>query len=151
MLISELPKYSQQVLQEEMAVAAQNISENMKRNKQVVSGRTIRSLRVEATSNEGTLYAADHFDTLESGISPERSRMDSLPKLYVKLNVWQQARGFGWKKSQAFMAARKQQIEGSVLYRLGGRSDVYSSEIDPMLRRISDKIGKGFVTAKYLH
>lgn len=150
MLISEIPKYSQRVLQEELTVTAQKIGENMKRNDQVVSGRTMRSLRVEATSNEGVLYGAEHFDTLEKGISPERSRLGSLPVLYRKIDTWQQARGLGWRKSESFMAARKQQIDGSVLHRLGGRDDVYSSEVDLTLKRISDKIGKGFVTAKYL-
>ena len=50
----------------------------------------------------------------------------------------------------AYLAARKQQIVGSVLYRLGGRTDVYSSEVQPLLKRIGDKIAEGFVTVKII-
>lgn len=156
MLITELPKYTQDVLQEELTVTARQIGDNMFRNKQVVSGRTRASLRVEAQPYSGAIYGAEHIDTLEKGISPERSRMRSLGHVRSKLAIWVQMKGgFSFNRGineqqWAYLAARKQQIVGSVLYRLGGRTDVYSSEVQPLLKRIGDKIAEGFVTVKII-
>jgi hypothetical protein len=151
MLISELVRFTDTVLSEELQTTSNKIGENMVRNNQVVTSRTKNSLRVDVGGNVGAIWGAGHIDTLETGISPQRSRLDAtLPELYRRIHAWKGAKGFGWKSSQSFMAAKKQQIIGSVLYRLGGRTDVFTSEELPTLKRISDRLGQGFVNVKIL-
>lgn len=151
MLISELPRFTDTVLSEELQTTSNKIGENMVRNDQVVTGRTKNSLRVEVANNVGAIWGAGHIDTLETGISPQRSRLENtLDAVYRKIHVWQGNRGFSWKKQHSFAAARKQQIVGSVLYRLGGRTDVFTSEEIPTIKRISDRLGQGFVNVKIL-
>jgi hypothetical protein len=151
MLISELVRFTDTVLSEELQTTSNKIGENMVRNNQVVTSRTKNSLRVDVGGNVGAIWGAGHIDTLETGITAERSRLENtLDALYRKMHVWQGNRGLGWKSSQSFMAAKKQQIIGSVLYRLGGRTDVFTSEQLPTLKRISDRLGQGFVNVKIL-
>jgi hypothetical protein len=151
MLISELVRFTDTVLSEELQTTSNKIGENMVRNNQVVTGRTKNSLRVDVGGNVGAIWGAGHIDTLETGITAERSRLENtLDALYRKMHVWQANRGFGWKKQQSFNAAAKQQISGSLLKRLGGRTDVFTSEELPTLKRISDRLGQGFVNVKIL-
>ena len=59
----------------------------MAANNQVVTGKTANSLRVDVSGNEGILWGAEHIDTLETGISPQRSNMESFnAKTFLGIN-----------------------------------------------------------------
>lgn len=146
----------QAILDSELAVTEGQIKESMTRNKQVVTGRTLNSLRHETNGASGFIAGADHIDTLEKGISPERSRMSSFGHVRAKLGTWLQAKhGFQFNRGitearWAYIAAKNQQSIGSVLFRAGGRKDVYSDKADPLVKRISERVGDYFVNVKIL-
>ena len=148
-------KSIQAILDSELAVTKGQIKESMTRNKQVVTSRTLNRLRRETNGASGFIAGADHIDTLEKGISPTRSKQQPFTQLKTNLIRWVETKhgGFGSKKMAntfGFMAARKQQTFGSVLFRAGGRKDVYSDKADPLAKRISEKVGEFFVNVKIL-
>ena len=119
------------------------IAANMYRNKQVATGQTIQSLRVEATDTSLAVYGASHIKTLESGV---------LPGTYVKasdINIWGNAKGYWTGNSYlANTIARRIFNSGSVLFRKGGRTDVWTDVIPSFIERIKERIGEQIVNIK---
>ena len=150
--IGQIPEQTQGILDRNLTKLKEDAARNMQSNDQVVTGKTLNSLRVEASGNIGTLYGADHIDTLEVGISPERSRQDSWTHVFAGLFRWVQNRGFIYDMSQssafAVKATENQREFGSRLFRQGGGKNVYSAEIDPMTEQIKNELGDVFLNVK---
>lgn len=148
-----LNKQIETVLDKELGVTAENIKQNMTRNNQVATGRTLASINHKVTGVSGYIAGAEHIDTLEKGISPERSRMTSWKQTYLGLRTWYQAKGFlsGFNESRLISVATITQRQvGSVLYRKGGRFDVYSNEVDPLVKRIGEQVSDIFINTKII-
>lgn len=129
----------------ELRTTSSAIKENMRKNNQVATGATIDSIREDVVSNVGSIYGFDHIDTLETGISPERSKAVSWIELYGGLTKWFSVKhGYtaqGKRDKLITSAVVNQRMMGSQMWRNGITKNVYSQEVDPLVQRLSDKIG----------
>ena len=133
------------VLQEEGQTTIQTIAANVWRNKQNATGTAINSLNETVTSNTLTIKAVDYFPNLESGTKPGT---------YVSskaINTWANAKGY-WQGDnfRANTISRRIFNSGSLLFRKGGRKDVYTNEIQPLINRILERVGKEVVNIKLI-
>ena len=146
--IRQIPEQTQGILERGLTKLKEDAARNMQSNDQVVTGKTLNSMRVETDGNTGALYGADHIDTLEIGISPERSRVQSWNAKFASFNTWQQARGFAWTQRQIARAVSIQQEQGSIMHRFGITKNVYSEQIEPMVEQIKNELGDVFLNVK---
>ncbi len=103
--------------------------------RQVASGRTRDSLKVEQTESGGILWGRRAFGTLESGRRPGK-----VPKGFYNIILqWVEDKGIQVEKpkSFAYLVARKIANEGTELYRSGQKKDIYSTEVDKTIQEIS--------------
>ena len=108
------------------------------------SGKTIQSMKVTATETELIITGREGFSMLETGISPQQST--ATPD---KLYQWSKHKQIPFKTDKArFFAAKawatNQKVKGSLLYRFGGRKDIFTNEVDPLVEAISNQIDKRF-------
>ena len=75
--VSNINNRVSDVLIRNLEATKEDVKKSMAANNQVVTGKTANSLRVDVSGNEGILWGAEHIDTLETGISPQRSNMES--------------------------------------------------------------------------
>lgn len=132
------------IVSEELEALKERIVANHRAAGQVASGRTIESMKVERTEDGGILWGRNAFGTLETGRKPGK-----VPKGFSDIILqWMEDKGIkvDHPKSFAFLVARKIAEEGTKLFRDGGRSDIYSSEIIDTMNSISEKIGLRFGT-----
>lgn len=128
--------------------------------KQVASGRTKDSIKVELTENGGILWGRFPFGTLETGRRAGRTPHNftgiirqwiidkgiSVPPIqYIRepSERWKpkytpKERGL---MSMAGAIAHKIKTEGTKLYREGGRNDIYSPEVEKTVNSITDRVG----------
>lgn len=127
-----------QVLSEELEELKKRIINNHVAAGQVASGRTARSLRVEVTDDAATLYGRRAFGTLETGRKPGR-----VPQGFYQIILqWTKDKGIQVDnpKSFAYLVARKIAREGTRLYRNGGRTDIYSNEVEKTIENIMNRV-----------
>lgn len=149
------------VLLEELSALAERIKANHKSAGQVASGKTLRSIHVEATQKNGTLYGRAYFGVLETG-----RRAGRVPLGFTAIILqWMKDKGVKgkpmpykrkpsalWKPkfnsaqergdyTLASAIAHRIARSGTKLYRNGGRSDIFSNEIpttvDNIMQRLS--------------
>ena len=123
----------------ELEALKQRIIDNHKEAKQVASGRTIASMKVEVTEDGGILWGRSPFGTLETGRKP-----GTVPAGFWKIiRQWMDDKGIHVQKpdSFAYLVARKIANEGTQLVRNGGRDDIYSPEVKDTVERVSQGIG----------
>lgn len=128
-----------ELVSSELEALKQKVIENQKNSGLVASGRTIASMKVEVTEDGGILWGRSAFGTLETG-----RKGGKVPAGFWKIiRQWMDDKGIQVEKpdSFAYLVARKIAREGTQLFRNGGRSDIYSSEIKGTIERMSDKIG----------
>jgi len=147
--IGDISAKIDKLLINELDTTIHRISQNMERNNQVVSGRTVRSMESVAKDMIGAIYGAEHIDTLETGITPERSKSEAFVHKYRRMFDWGQAK-FGMTKQHAYLAAVKQEVFGSVLHRLGGRTDVWTSEEQPLMESLKERVAELLINEKWL-
>jgi len=114
------------------------------------SGRTATSLRQETDADSLVIFAPDYFPMLETGISPSDAKRKSERDLAKALYGWSFDADMAFEDNKkryrfALYSARKQQIQGSALYRIGGRKDIYSNEVDPLVERIKEGVGQSIL------
>ena len=128
------------ILNEELDDLRKRIIKNHISAGQKASGKTINSMRVELGDNYGQLTGRKYFGTLETGRKPGK-----VPANFSNIILkWMQSKGINVPKpkSFAYLVARKIRIEGTVLYRSGGRSDIYSEEINKTIPKLLKRLGK---------
>lgn len=126
------------ILNEELEALQQRLIENHIRAGQRASGRTISSLRVSVDDDHGVLFGRQAFGTLETGRGPGK-----VPKGFYKIiQQWVTDKNIQVEKpkSFAYLVARKIANEGTELYRLGGREDVYSKEVEETVKNIMNRV-----------
>lgn len=105
---------------------------------QKASGRTIESLHVEMQEYGGILWGRKAIGVLEDG-----RKGGKVPKgFYQIIQKWVKDKGIQVKnpKSFSYLVARKIAREGTELHRQGGRSDIYSTEIEKTIESIMNKV-----------
>lgn len=142
------------ILFEELERTRLEIISSMKTNNQYVTGKTAASLHTEATNDSGILYGADYFDTLETGISPFQSRINPFKTTFYALRQWYQDKGINRMDvktdGRIFKATVNQREIGSVLFRKGGRTDVFTDKANPLTQRIGKRVTDKIINIKIL-
>lgn len=127
-------KTAREILNDELTALKERIASNIMSAGMNASGRTIASMRVEVNENEGTLFGRRAFEVLESGRKPGR-----VPKgFYQIIYQWAIDKRIRVRnlKSFAYLTARKIVREGTLLYREGGRNDIYTPEIRECIENV---------------
>lgn len=156
------------VLTEELSRLAERIKENHRRAGQVASGRTLASIQPEVKGNIGILWGREPFGTLETGRGPTQERanppirldeiiyqwaidkgihIDPMPYKRRPSDRWQPKYSSAHERalvSFSYAVAKKIHKEGTVLFRQGGRADIYSNEIPETIKRVEERLGKLF-------
>ena len=111
------------ILNEELDDLRKRIIKNHISAGQKASGKTINSMRVELGDNYGQLTGRKYFGTLETGRKPGNVTAN-FSNIILK---WMQSKGINVPKPESFayLVARKIRIEGTVLYRAGGRRHLF--------------------------
>lgn len=133
-----------QILITELNDLKKRITQNHLAAGQKASGRTIKSLAVETGDDFGQLTGRKFFATLETGRKSGR-----VPANFQAIILkWMQDKGIHVPKpkSFAFLVARKIAREGTLLHRMGGRSDIYSNEISITIQRLTKRLGEDQLT-----
>lgn len=105
---------------------------------QKASGKTIASLHIEMLEDKGILWGRQAFEVLESG-----RKGGKVPKGFYKIiQQWVNDKGIQVKnpKSFSYLVARKIANEGTSLFRKGGRTDIYSTDMDKTIENIKNKV-----------
>jgi hypothetical protein len=133
-----------QILNDELKDLQKRIIQNHIKAGQKASGKTIKSILVEVGDDYGMLTGRKAIGTLETGRKAGRVP----PKFKDIILKWMADKGIVKKypKSFAFLVARKIRLEGSLLHRMGGRSDIYSNEINITIPRLIKRLGDDQVT-----
>ncbi len=127
-----------QILLEEFEDLRRRITENMGKADQIVTGKTRDSMQVSVNGLAGVLTGRQAFATLERGSRPWSKPPKRVPKFFADLiGEWIDAKGLDLNK---WAVAHTIIHKGSKLYRDGGRSDVYSPEIQKTIDRIGERI-----------
>lgn len=127
-------KTSREILNEELTALKERIASNIMSAGMNASGRTIASMRVEVDEKEGTLFGRRAFEVLESGRRPGR-----VPRAFYQIIYqWAVDKRIHVRnlKSFAYLTARKIAREGTLLYREGGRNDIYTPEIRECIENV---------------
>lgn len=142
-----------------------DIIANHQKNGQVASGKTIQSMRIEETQTGGRLFGRSYFSTLETGRKPGRTpnnfnqiiqqwiidkgiSVSTIPYKRKTSEKWQpkytpQQRGL---MSLAGAVAHTIATEGTKLYRLGGRKDIFTEPTDKAVSKIRKELTAIFKT-----
>jgi len=143
------------ILQEELEALRLSIIGNHLKAGQKASGRTAASLRVEVSEDSGTLWGRNAFGVLETGRKGGRVPKDfqgiimqwmrdkgihaaPIPYLTDRPHKYTpQQRG---ELRMSYLIARKIRKEGTRLFRTGGRSDIYTPEVEKAVKNIGDRM-----------
>ena len=150
---------AKKIISEELEALRQRIINNHVAAGQKASGRTIDSLVIHMRDNGGTLFGRQAFGTLETGRKAGRTpqgfvgiikqwikdkglSVPSIPYIRQPSERWQpkyspEERGLN---SLAGAIAHKIRTEGTRLFRDGGRSDIYTPEIEITKTNINQRI-----------
>lgn len=134
------------ILSEEGNKTINGIAASIIKNGQNASGKTIQNLHEEVSPNELIIWGNDY---IEKGTPPNSGLV------FNTIYLWSQYKQmtFGSNKERFFFAKRatnKINEEGSLLFRKGGRNDVYSDKVQPLIERISERLGKEIVNIKLI-
>ena len=134
------------ILEEELNILKQRIINNHLAAGQKASGRTIASLNVESDRTSAALFGRKAIGTLETGRKGGR-----VPKgFYYIIQKWVIDKGLTFdsvreRNTFAYFVSKKIAAEGTTLFKSGGRSDIYSSEIKETSENIRERIAKDYV------
>lgn len=149
------PKAASVILREEMERAKEIIIQHIWANGQNASGRTVKSLRVEANEDCAALFGHRPFGILETG-----RRAGKVPYGFAGIiRQWMKDKGLHGTPipyvtnkphkytpqergdmSMAGAIAHTIASRGSKLHRDGGRADVYSNVLGDTMDRISNRL-----------
>lgn len=143
------------IIREELEQLKKNIIEHHLHAGQKASGRTADSLRVELKSGEGILWGRSFFDVLETGrkgghvpynfqdiirewLNNKGIKANPIPYKTDRPHKYTaQERG---DMSLSYFIARKIKRDGTKLFRVGGRADIYSNEVPQAIERVKTRI-----------
>jgi len=132
------------ILKTELEDLRKRIIQNHIAANQKASGKTAKTITVYVGEDYGELSGRMAFGTLETG-----RKAGKVPANFKDIILrWAQDKGINVErpKTFAFLVARKIAKEGTLLKRIGGRSDIYSNEIPKTIERILQRLGEDQVT-----
>lgn len=129
-------------MQEELAQAKANITENIEREGKRATGKTAESMAVtvaeEGSAVVGTLSGRAYFGALETGSKPWATQYKRVPKFFADIIAeWVKAKNVD---APPYAIATKIMREGSKQHREGAITTVYSEEIDATVERINKRV-----------
>lgn len=142
------------ILREELEVLRGKIIAQHVAAGQKASGRTMQSMRVEVSEDEGVLFGRQAFGTLETGRKGGRVPMgfhkiirqwmkdkgiDAAPIPYKTNRPHKYTPEERGAMSLAWFISQKIRKEGTSLFRKGGRADIYSNVIPETTERIMNR------------
>lgn len=140
-----------QVLYSRGETSVANIQSNIVKNNQRVRGKALNSIGLEISGGYGymdlTIGGISYIKTLEKGITPQEANLIPTVTLAKMLYGWTINKGgFSFESDKdrwwfSMHSAKRMQSLGSVLYRNGGREDVYTNESPILLENIMNDIG----------
>lgn len=130
------------IVQDELAKAKANITENIEREGKRATGKTAEGMAVtvadEGSAVVGTLSGRAFFGALETGSKPWAKQYKRVPKFFADIIAeWADAKGVD---IPPYAIATKIMREGSKQYRDGAITTVYSEEIDATVERINERV-----------
>lgn len=130
------------IVQEELAQAKANITENIEREGKRATGKTAEGMVVlvadEGSAVVGTLSGRAYFGALETGSKPWATQYKRVPKFFADIIAeWAQEKGVD---APPYAIATKIMRKGSKQYREGAITTVYSEEVDATLDRINKRV-----------
>lgn len=160
--VESVPRW---ILMYELEELKADIIQNHMAAGQVASGRTMKSLKVKATEDEGMLVSRPFFSVLETG----RKAGKTPRRFYLIIRQWMKDKGIEappmpyktnrphkytpeerGARSMAAAIAETIRKRGTLLHRKGGRDDIYSREVEKAMKRIKERLSR-FVDSKIAH
>ena len=140
-----MPVSVKDIIQQQCDEFIRRVRHNMERADLVVSGEMSRSLTTrDVTEEGGKVEAHPYFRVLETGRKPGKFPPSE------NILEWVRLKGIAerWNMSEssaAYLVARSIAKNGSTLYRKGGRTDIFSNEIDSTVSELADEITRYYV------
>lgn len=126
------------ILRDELEKLRERIDANMTTAGQHATGKTRQSMQVNVQGLAGVLTGRYAFASLETGSRPWSRRPKYVPRFFADLiGEWIEAKSLNLNK---WAVARTIIDQGSKLYRTGGRSDIYSPELQKTMDAIGDRV-----------
>lgn len=141
-LLTYDPRAASVILQGELDFLVQRIRENLAATGTNASGKTSRSLTVTVTDTEGKLTGRGFFQGVETG-----RRGGRVPRNFEDIILqWMEDKGVhsasGNDEQMASSIAWKIRRKGTLLYRMGGRADIYSQEIPETIENVKKRFSE---------
>lgn len=115
------------------------------------------TMRDDTNGETLTVWGWKYFENVEKGIPPLIGfpLKPANPLVRVRLYDWSIKKGINFesdskRKSFAYLLRRKILREGTLLYRKGGRADIYTPEIDKLIQSVAEKAAKIVVKERIL-
>lgn len=143
------------ILARELNALKNDIEEKMAAEGVKASGRTLASMQVIVSENEGTLFGASYFRQLERGRGPGK-----VPQNFTDIiSDWIRAKGINFNgytpkgrdgarmtseqhlKSLSGAIAYTIMRHGTMVYRQGTPKDIYTEAVNAAVERIRDAVG----------
>lgn len=137
------------------ASTVEQIIDSLSQNQQNASGGTANRVRHTATSNNLSIFAPHYFPTLETGMSSQMLSTVPLGFLSWVVHDWSEDKGLDFEDDKArwkfaYNAASNMKNSGSQLFREGGRTDLYTDKVQPLVERLSKKVAREFIDFKII-
>lgn len=134
------------LIKESLEKIQHRIVQQMAANRRNASGKSVASLKVETTGAWGVLWGSQSFKAMERG-----RKGGATPRGFVGIIAqWIQDKGISVHNNQhsaAWFIARKIAKEGTSLFRMGKRQDIYSKAIAEEFDVLTEKLGVRFGSA----
>ncbi|MFZ4412456.1 MAG: hypothetical protein ACOYOV_05170 [Bacteroidales bacterium] len=135
------------IIESELSLLKEKIISNHLSAGQKASGRTAASLKVMVDSEFVSLLGRKAIGTLETG-----RKAGPVPKnFYLIIKKWTKDKGLTFESETergtfSYFVAKKIAEEGTMLFKEGGRNDIYSVEIPKTINKIAERITERFIT-----
>lgn len=144
------------ILSSEGQKFSENVRKNINSKGITKSGKTVASIHEETPDGKTLIvWGREDFQNIETGTSPQQAQTKNATKFRANIYEWSKYLPITFKndKQRYFFAWRvtdKIYQFGTKLYREGGRKDIYTNEIQPLLDSISESTGRKIKELKLL-
>lgn len=134
-----------EVIWQELTELQARIIDNMRSANLVASGRTIQSMHVTTNEEGGILWGRKFFGALETGSAPHKNAYNPPVNFFAIIRAWMDAKGIHGinerdTNSIAWAITQTIRKKGTLQYRKGARSDIYSEEIPVTIQRVNERL-----------
>lgn len=147
--MEEYVKEAVEIINQELETLSKKIGANISVVGAYASGESTNSLEVQKLDFGGQLMAKKYFSVLETGKKASWTPIDPLIK-------WIKVKGLGGSEQEdlsfAIAISKTHKASGSKLFRSGGRTNVFTDDINLLIENITDIISEKlmFTVTKYI-